>query len=96
MNKADSGDTVSMILSENMIRVIDIFRDIHQNFEVDDDFLLGNISENVSLSHLFSNLLSQAEDEIVMSALGIYKTCISDTSRIFQIQAHWLAIGDLR
>ena len=86
MSKTDARDTVAIILSDDMTKVIDVFRDMFQNFEADDEFLLADASSHSSLNHLFSNLLARAEDEIVTAAVSLYKTCISGNTRSFHFK----------
>lgn len=86
MSKTEAHDTVAMILTEDMTRVIDVFRDMYQNFEADEQFLLADIGGHGSLNHLFSNVLARAEDEIVTAAVLIYKTCVSGKRRSFRFK----------
>ena len=78
-------DTVTVILSDGMIEVIDIFRDLNTNFEVNREFLL-NEEDGSTLNHLFSNILSRAEDEIIRDAIRIYKTCIRNELKPFKFK----------
>ena len=76
MNAEKSDPTVAIILTDPMLKIIDVFRDIDQNFMIGDDFLLGDINSYASFNHLFANILAHAEDEIITSVLMIHKTCI--------------------
>ena len=87
MSTTDASETVAVILSDSMVKVLDVFRDIFQNFELDDEFLLDGFGDHGSLNHLFSNLLAHAEDETVAAVLLIYRTCVSKQTRPFQFKA---------
>jgi len=76
-------ETVTIILTEPMVRVIDVFRDIAQNFMVDGSLLIDDISRYGSFAHLFANTLAHAEDKIVQSVLRLHKSCIESNSRPF-------------
>ncbi|MBY0610844.1 MAG: hypothetical protein K2P80_01540 [Beijerinckiaceae bacterium] len=93
MSKTEANDTVAMILTEDMTRVIDVFRDMFQNFEADEQFLLADIAGHGSLNHLFSNVLARAEDEIVTAAVLIYKTCVSGKRRSFRFKPMGAALA---
>ena len=80
---AEDDKTVAVILADEMVKVIDVFRDIDQNFRIDDQFLLDDVASYQSLTHLFSNILAHAEGEIVTSVLMIYKTCVVGNDRDF-------------
>lgn len=91
-----SDETVTIILSEPMVRVIDVFRDIDQNFVSDATLLIEDVSRYGSLSHLFANGLARADDEIVEAVLRLHRSCIGESSRhlIFKPLGSPLASAD--
>ena len=76
MSGIQEDSTVTIILSEPMAKIIDVFRDIDQNFMAGSEFLLGDVSLFGSFGHLFSNILAHAEDEVVTSVLMLHETCV--------------------